>query len=330
MPSTPPVEPGDLNLLRVWSEPVSARSLARDAIASLLIHALFIGLLIFVPDVVEYRRTPDIFANFKEPTRLILPRDVELTQKAPNQGKVAKALDVRSAVQAQPAQAPHVRQFAPPPPGDAGAPAPLLTPQIEAPQIQTGPVTAQIPSTGAGISTLSPPLPAPPRPAPAAPPPAAPPKTQPVPRPPDIIREALRPGGRGLTVGDIPEDSPRIPGIAPSPCNDCSALQLLSDPKNVDFKPYLIQVLAMVKKHWMEVIPDSARLGRKGVVVLRFVIDRHGAVPTLEFTTPGGNEFDRAAIAGISASVPFPPLPSEYQGDQIHLQMAFTYNMASH
>ena len=87
MPSTPPVEPGDLNLLRVWSEPVSARSLARDAIASLLIHALFIGLLIFVPDVVEYRRTPDIFANFKEPTRLILPRDVELTAEGSQPGE---------------------------------------------------------------------------------------------------------------------------------------------------------------------------------------------------------------------------------------------------
>ena len=121
-----------------------------------------------------------------------------------------------------------------------------------------------------------------------------------------------------------------MPGILPSPCNDCSALQLLSDPKNVDFKPYLLQVLAMVKKNWMAVIPDSARLGRKGVVVLRFVIDRQGAVPSLEFTTPSGTDFDRAAVAGISASVPFPPLPAEYQGDQIRLQMAFAYNMTAH
>lgn len=122
-----------------------------------------------------------------------------------------------------------------------------------------------------------------------------------------------------------------VPGVAPSPCNACSALQLLSDPKNVDFKPYLLQVLAMVKKHWLGVIPDSARLGRKGVVVVRFIIDRHGAVPNLEIASPETpNDFNQASIAGISASVPFPPLPAEYQGEQIHLQMAFAYNTVSH
>jgi TonB family protein len=118
--------------------------------------------------------------------------------------------------------------------------------------------------------------------------------------------------------------------VAPSLCNDCSALQLLSDSKNVDFKPYLLQVLAKVRAKWMVVIPDSARKGRKGVVVLRFVIDRRGNVPSLEYVTHSGNDLDQASIAGISASVPFPPLPAEYQGDQIHLQMAFAYNVAPH
>ncbi len=290
-----------------------------------MVHFLFLSLVIFTPEVQLYQTSPEILANFQRPVHLVFPRDVELTQKAPNQGKVAKELDVRSAVQAQPAQAPHVRQFAPPPPGTAGEPAPLLTPQIEAPQIQTGPLLAQIPSTGIGTTTLNPPSFTAPRPNPAAPP-----KAPPVPRPPNIVRSALPPGGRGPTVGDISEDSPRVPGVAPSPCNDCSALQLLSDPKNVDFKPYLLQVLAMVKKNWMTVIPDSARLGRKGVVVLKFIIDRRGAVPSLEYVSQSGNDFDRAAVAGISASVPFPPLPSEYQGDQIHLQMAFAYNVAPH
>ena len=100
--------------------------------------------------------------------------------------------------------------------------------------------------------------------------------------------------------------------MTPSPCNDCSALQLLSDPNNVDFKPYFLQVLAVVKRHWMSVIPDSARMGRTGIVVLRFAIDRQGAVPQLEFATPSGTDFDRAAVAGISASVPFPPFPADF------------------
>jgi len=61
-------------------------------------------------------------------------------------------------------------------------------------------------------------------------------------------------------------------------------------------------------------------------VVLKFAIDRHGAVPQLEFASPTGTDFDRAAIAGISASVPFPPFPPGFNGDQIRLQMAFAYN----
>jgi outer membrane biosynthesis protein TonB len=44
--------------------------------------------------------------------------------------------------------------------------------------------------------------------------------------------------------------------------------------------------------------------------------------------SPSGiTAFDRAAVAGISASNPFPPLPAAYQGDQIRLQMAFSYNL---
>ena len=36
---------------------------------------------------------------------------------------------------------------------------------------------------------------------------------------------------------------------------------------------------------------------------------------------------DRAAVAGISASVPFPPLPAEFKGSEVRLQFAFVYNM---
>ena len=41
----------------------------------------------------------------------------------------------------------------------------------------------------------------------------------------------------------------------------------------------------------------------------------------------GTDALDRAAVAAISASYPFPPLPAEYKGDQIRLQLAFAYNM---
>jgi len=91
-------------------------------------------------------------------------------------------------------------------------------------------------------------------------------------------------------------------------------------------KPYLIQVLALVKRNWYAVIPESAHLGAQGLVELQFIIDRSGQVPKLVIATPSGSEpLDKAAVAGISASVPFPPLPSDFKGQQIRLQFAFKY-----
>jgi TonB family protein len=107
-----------------------------------------------------------------------------------------------------------------------------------------------------------------------------------------------------------------------------SNLQLLSDAKGVDFKPYLIQILAAVRRNWLAIYPQSARMGRRGRVLIQFIVDRKGGVPKLVIADPSGTEaFDRAAVAGISASDPFPPLPADYKGDQIRLQLTFSYNM---
>jgi TonB family protein len=132
-------------------------------------------------------------------------------------------------------------------------------------------------------------------------------------------------------VGDIGEDLPSIGGVnqAPSQCETCSSLQLLSDPQSVDFAPYLRQVLTVVKRNWMRVIPEAAHTGRKGVVLLRFTIDRRGVITGLTIFSPSGTgAFDRAAVTGMSMSNPFPPLPAGYKGDEIRLQMAFSYNVA--
>jgi TonB family protein len=149
----------------------------------------------------------------------------------------------------------------------------------------------------------------------------------------NAIREAIKstPSG-GLTVGDLDLGGPggAGPGInlPPAPGAQSSNLELLSNPNGVDFRPYLMQILAAVRRNWMAVYPESARLGRRGRVGIQFSISRVGSVPKLVIVNPSGTEsLDRAAVAGISASNPFPPLPSEYRGDRIVLQFNFAYNM---
>ncbi len=157
-----------------------------------------------------------------------------------------------------------------------------------------------------------------------------------IPRPPSSpVKEAIAEisrsgGGRGMVLGDIvaPGGVLEARGIPPSRRNAASNIQLLSDPKGVDFRPYLIRVLSAVRRNWYAVLPASAKLGRKGKVVIQLAIDRSGNVPKLVIAVPSGADpLDRAAVAAISASNPFPPLPADYTGEEIRIQLNFLYNL---
>jgi TonB family protein len=97
----------------------------------------------------------------------------------------------------------------------------------------------------------------------------------------------------------------------------------------VDFRPYMAQILAAVKRNWANVMPESVlRLGRRGKTSIQIRIVRSGGVAKLVISSSAGSDpLDRAAVAGISASNPFPPLPAEFKGDHIDLQFNFAYNM---
>ena len=339
MREAPPTQIAELNLLREWREPVSTRRILRDALGSLAVHAVIITVVLAAPDVkLPVQEAPSVEVAIKRATPLYLPRVYEPTQKDANKGKVTRGLDLRSATEGQPSAS---RRFRPPA-LVPGLPAPAGAPSLEPPRIEVASGAPLAPTTGIGAPSAGPPPP-PERPKLALENVTGGTSTKPNPNPsvklelpksvPDPSRLAPRPaGGAGVSVGDIGEAAPALTGVtpAPVPCQECSTLQLLSDPQNVDFKPYLQQVLALVKRNWLSVIPESARLGRRGVVLLQFSIDRRGLVPKVVIATPSGVEaFDRAAVAGLSMSNPLPPLPSDYKGDQVRLQMAFSYNVAA-
>ncbi|MEX2301923.1 MAG: energy transducer TonB, partial [Bryobacterales bacterium] len=151
-------------------------------------------------------------------------------------------------------------------------------------------------------------------------------------RPDEVIQAAtenlIATGGTQI-VGDGYYSQGIGGAVTPSPGNRGSTLELLSDPKGVDFRPYLIQVLAAVRRNWFAVIPESARLGMaRGRVAIQFIIAKDGMVPKLVIGDSSGTpHLDRAAVAGISASVPFQPLPSEFAGEEVRLQLVFLYNV---
>jgi len=334
-------DPGP-NLLMDWHESTDSRRWVRAGVGSVIVHILLLLIAFWVAGLAPPRiaTVPEIVSNIQRLT-LIVPSD--LTQKAPNKSKVSKEVNVedlkpRRASEQRLPPAPAARVFRPP------------TPQKTTPQQPGSPDPPKI------AAAVTPPPP---------PPPAAgvtqpkPPEIQPEEKPKltfetpgqqgtsqvhslsklqlpktsldDAIHDVVRGGRQGnLSVSDL-DQPPELPETirAPQlPGTPGSSLELLSDPMGVDFKPYLMQILARVRKNWFAVIPESARMGNRGVVLLQFIIDRTGQVPKLVIATPSGAEsLDRAAVASISASVPFPPLPKDFKGREVRLQFSFKYNV---
>jgi len=331
------------DLLLDWHKVQEPPHYLRAGVLSVVVHIVLLSCLVGLLglDTGNLSNTTQAATNLHKAVPLIAP-PLQLTQKEPNQGKISKEVNVEDlqAKLEKKASAPAPRTFRPPPPSPK-PPAPRLAepPKLEAAAIAPKPA---LPSAGT----------------PDAPPPKiqseekprlafetpgqrgtspvaggslarlAPPKNTVE----EAIRNVARGGGAqgGLIVGDIDPPPNIAESMRQSPTMDSlrSNVQLQSDPQGVDFKPYLVQVLARVRQNWKAVIPESARMGRRGRVTVQFIVDRSGGVPKLVIETPSGAEpLDRAAVAGISASVPFPPLPQEYKGSSVRLQFTFKYNV---
>lgn len=317
------------------------------------LHLAAVVVLLLIPrNLVNQGRLET--AAIQKVTPLVAPP----TQREPNRGPLSKEFSVESLLPRPPLRVPaavppmssaaDARKPAPAPARPAPRPpAPTRTlpdaPKFEPPNAalaQAMPPATRLPAAPAPppqIETQEKPkiaFEAPSRPGSGTPVPGLGPGRLPMPSGSvaEAARAAMRQGAGGTTVGDI--DLPgsgglgggvNLPGSAP---RDTSTVEMLSDPQGVDFKPYLIRVLAAVRRNWRAVIPESARLGRQGRVQIQFAIARDGSVPKLVIAMPSGTDaLDRAAVAGISASNPFPPLPSSFKGEQVRLQLTFTYNM---
>ena len=331
------------NLLLDWHpESSGSRRWLQAGIGSVAVHIVLFAIALGIGslDPPRLQTVPEIISNIQRVT-LIVPSD--LTQKEPNKSKVSKEVNVedlkpRPASQQRLPPAPAPRAFKPPEPRKTETPKPG-TP--EPPKIEAASVPPSLPPPAAGV-----PKPKPPEIQPEEKPKLAfetpgqhgtspDPSQSKIPLPKTTVQDAIhdvaRAGRQGnLSVGDIdqPPNLPESQKLPQVPGTPGSSLELLSDPLGVDFKPYLTQILARVRKNWFAVIPESARLGSRGVVLLQFIIDHDGQVPKLVIAMPSGTEaLDRAAVAGISASVPFPPLPVQFKGKEVRLQFSFKYNV---
>lgn len=282
----------------------------------------------------------------KHVTPLFIPP--ELTQRAPNK-EVKKDLTLETI-------APHPALKAPAPsaaPKQTSAakavPMPAPTPQappkavatVEPPKMEPPPpIATQQPNQIAGMQQLPPP------PGSGAPkitfenvaPPQAPTgkPTGAIPMPSASVQDAVKTLNRGGTTGGSSggevtfDQGGSGPGmnLPASPGQAQGGIKLLSDTNGVDFKPYLTQIMAAIRRNWFAVYPEAAKTGMRGEVILQFRVTKQGVVAKVVYNGQSSSRaLNEAAVAAISASNPFPSLPAEFRGDHVDLQMRFLYNM---
>ena len=145
----------------------------------------------------------------------------------------------------------------------------------------------------------------------------------------DAIRQSLEAAARGRAraPGEGAGDSPmQFRNFDPNFSTEAPII--LSDTRGVNFGPYLVRVVFNVRRNWYSMIPIAAKLGQKGRVAIVFEIVRDGSMPQLRLVSGSGlDPLDRAAVAAIRASNPFPPLPEEFTGEHLVLQFTFLYNL---
>jgi len=144
------------------------------------------------------------------------------------------------------------------------------------------------------------------------------------------IQQAARATANGRGMGGGGGDY----GVGPrSNANVQGGLEVLTDTQGVDFGPYLERVVFIVKRNWYNVIPEAAMppILKKGRVSIEFAIGKDGKIVGMRLVGQSGDvSLDRAAWSGITASNPFPPLPTQFTGPYLALRFHFFYNPGPH
>src|SRR5208282_5342107 len=105
--------------------------------------------------------------------------------------------------------------------------------------------------------------------------------------------------------------------------------EILTDTRGVDFSPYVATVRRIVGSRWKLMIPSQVYppLLKQGKVSIDFYIRKDGKVEGIKIHESSGEEsLDHAAWGSITASNPFPPLPSEFTGEGIGARFHYFYN----
>lgn len=330
-----PAEETPIHLLVELDPEVTRWRLRFMFVSSIFLHVLLVLFIVFAPDILQRGRLlmgiPVVERPKQQVTTLFLPPDLlkQLREPPPN----ARSLSDKNR--------------------RAQGKSPVIDPNgIHMPYSKGNTTLPEIAKGGppSPPPAASPPPAGPPSPQPGGQPPPPEPKTEAKLRFEDVAPQNAGGGGKfqmpSLTPGEAIQQSMQsaarggyrseVGAGGDSDLNfnnlhpnfSTEAPIILSDTRGVDFGPYLARIVYVVRRNWIAVIPESARLGEKGRTAIVFEILKDGTVPQLRIVGSSGSDpLDRAAYTGIHSSAPFPPLPQEFTGNHLVLQFIFLYNI---
>ncbi len=319
-----------LHLLVEWDDERTRTRRREAAFVSIIVHLVVILLLLMEPHIFKSVRQSLGIEQSRRPheqlTYLAMP-PAEVPKLKPKSGVISDQDRVKRLGVEEPAPKPKL----------TAPPKPVEKPAKGEAEIEKKQVAQNLPPPPPLVTERTPAKP----PVPASPAMPLGPMVNPQPKLP--IPQTMTPGkaledtlramaqNRAAGVGGQTVGEPTPPGgFSPRNPGAISGAQILTDTMGVDFDPYLRRVIADIRRNWFAVMPEIARMGKRGRVVVIFDIQRDGIVPKLFLaSTSGAEPLDRAALAGISASVPFPALPAEFRGPILRLQVTFLYNVPS-
>jgi TonB family protein len=100
---------------------------------------------------------------------------------------------------------------------------------------------------------------------------------------------------------------------------------ILSDRLDVDFQPYIQEMLAAIHR---KVVPAVSKswFGQQNSVSVEFAVLPSGEITRLSVGSGSGDTvLDQAARDGIVASSPLPALPPEFRGQSLQFRLRFTF-----
>jgi TonB family protein len=313
----------DFPTLLIQAQDDLARARKREALwISLFVHALLVLLILHPPDFAKYWFRRSVMVVKPEPNRqltfLEAPPDTQKPVKPPNTDKISDKNRIASTRQPQLDRREMQKILDLARKGHTGEQA---APAVEQPH--PGAMEQSPPAQAA--PRPSPPPPAPPQVAKLSSPPVQKPlfSSQPMSASRSIQQAASAAAAtRGKHSGDMGDL-----GLNQRQFTTRMGPEILSDTLGVDFGPYLEIVKRVVRRNWYELIPESVEF-KKGEVSIQFTILKDGKVAGMGLVSGSGDTaLDRAAWGGITASTPFPALPTEFTGPNLTLRFDFFYNL---